>query len=345
MPDEARIKAGVVSHDHRILAEVQEGGDPFLIGPLSPHVSVRDAGKLLDVIGNGLLRIHELREAVYDASVLDLHGADLNDLVFQGRKSRGLNIKDHESAGKVLAFRPDDALLLIVHKAPLHSQQKPELTALGNGVKGRGKYLYAVVIRDRQGLPAPLCCSADIFSHISHAVHIAHLGMKVQLDALFSLRHPVHPGLRRVLPFFDPLDAADAELRIEAAVGGRHLSVNGKPFAGLQDAGKLLRLIFLAEKPAGDGVRLIGYVEFDDIFAVSGLHQLRAEDEAGNDHASHALFQGLDLKGLSRKIIAVYHIRVVGLFVLLRGPLVDGLFVSLLSRLWSGVILSPVLLP
>ena len=83
MPDEARIKAGVVSHDHRIPAEVQEGGDPLLIGPLSPHVSVRDAGKLLDVVGNGLLRIHELGEAVYDASVLDLHGADLDDLVFQ----------------------------------------------------------------------------------------------------------------------------------------------------------------------------------------------------------------------------------------------------------------------
>ena len=84
MPDEARIKAGVVSHDHRIPAEVQEGGDPLLIGPLSPHVSVRDAGKLLDVIGNGLLRIHELGEAVYDASVFDLDGADLDDLVFQG---------------------------------------------------------------------------------------------------------------------------------------------------------------------------------------------------------------------------------------------------------------------
>ena len=191
------------------------------------------------------------------------------------------------------------------------------------------------MVRDADGLPAPVHCPLDISPHVSHAVHIAHLCMKMQLDALFSLWHPVHTGPCAVLPALDAFDPGDGQLRVELSVRRRYLSGNRHPFAGLQLSGNRIRFVFLAEQPAGNGIRLVGKVEFDDELSVSGLHKLRAENEAGDDDPSHPLLQGFDLQGLSLEIIAVDHIRVVGFFIHLGGPLIDGLFEALLPRFGS----------
>ena len=65
---------------------------------------------------------------------------------------------------------------------------------------------------------SPLFCTLDNILHIGHAVHIAHLGMTVQLHALS--RAVVHPRRREIRNFHDADDRPNRELSVEGIIDG-----------------------------------------------------------------------------------------------------------------------------
>ena len=95
--DKTRIERGIVRDHGGIAAKRKKARQhPFNRRGVSHH-RVIDSGQLLDAVGNRQFRIHKLREAVHNFSVLHLHRADFNDAVFSRRETGGLNIKDHEA--------------------------------------------------------------------------------------------------------------------------------------------------------------------------------------------------------------------------------------------------------
>ena len=114
-----------MSHKNRILAELHKLRHYNLsCGCIHYHV-IADAGKLLNSVGNGNLRIDKLREPVHYLSVFDLNGTNLNDPVLDRRKTCSLNIKYYKgSIIKALPLVVYNNLLQVINYVGLNTQNQ-----------------------------------------------------------------------------------------------------------------------------------------------------------------------------------------------------------------------------
>ena len=182
------------------------------------------------------------------------------------------------------------------------------------------KSLHGVGIRDRDRLPAPFIRKLDVVTDEADSIHITHLCMKVQLDPPL-IRMIIHPVRIGVFRFLDTFNMADRQLRGKL-IGRFHPSGDHDILSVFDLVIELFFSVFITEKLGGNRVRLIRKIELENVFFVPGFDDFRPEQPALHDHIPHPLFELMDRNGLSVEIIAVDHVRVLGLFVLLWSPFV-----------------------
>ena len=108
--DKTHVKAGIVGHQHTAFAEFQETGQHLLDhGSLHDH-GIVDARQLLNLKGNGYIRVHKAGKPLRDLPSLHLHRADLYDPVVHRGKTRGLDIEHHKVRIQVLPLIAGDNL-------------------------------------------------------------------------------------------------------------------------------------------------------------------------------------------------------------------------------------------
>ena len=139
---------------------------------------------------------------------------------------------------------------------------------------GVRKSLHVPVIRDRdRGHPPGVRSFYQVLA-LGYAVHIAHLGMAVQLDpfdlrcilALFDHRRDAH----------DALQIGYGHLFVERIEGGRSLDLD--PCAGLDRSHKLVGELSGDECLAGDGIGKVRQREFDEGLPVLDIAPVSADD-------------------------------------------------------------------
>ena len=93
-----------MGHHDGVLTECHEFRQHLVDGGRIQHHVVVDAGQMLDLKGNGHLGVDEGAELLRDDAAHHLHGADLDDLVFQIGKTGRLDIEHHIGVVQLLAF-------------------------------------------------------------------------------------------------------------------------------------------------------------------------------------------------------------------------------------------------
>ena len=192
-PDKADIELRVVGRQGTACHEVQEAAEGLggLRG-VGEH-GVGDAGKADDLRRQAAAGIHKGLKAVGDLPVFQHHGADLGDGLGGDIQAGGLNVKADDFILKrlVLGAVNHDPVVQIVDEVALYAVKYFYFT-LG-GMPGIREGLAHAVVGDGDGRMAPGHGLLDDAGGVGEGVHIAHLGMEVQLHPL--LRIVVLPSL------------------------------------------------------------------------------------------------------------------------------------------------------
>ncbi len=161
---------------------------------------VIDPGQLLDAERDRLVRINESAESVCDLSFFYPHGSDLDDPVGHGAETCGLDIKHHIGIVKGLVTAVFHQPLLVIHQITFYSVKDLEVVVFIQRMAGVGEGLDTAVVRDGDGGHPPFLCPFDDILHVGDSVHIAHLGVTVEL---YPLHQAVdHPLSREIVALF-----------------------------------------------------------------------------------------------------------------------------------------------
>ena len=227
--DKADVKGDIMSHQDGSLTEAEEmrQDDVDCLGP-GDHI-VADPGQLLDLKGNGDLRVDKLGKPVPDLAVHDPDSPDLYDPVLFRRKTGRLQVEHNDrpllersvqvlfregihTFGQIVDQIAFDAVEDLKEVLAVHGGQTlfrtlfvfslQEILAYMTGIR---KSLDIAVIRDGNGGHPPLEGAFDQVFALRNAVHITHLGVAVELDTfyggivrtLFLKRRDLHDALDR----------------------------------------------------------------------------------------------------------------------------------------------------
>ncbi len=228
-------------------------------GGVKDH-GVIDLGQLLNAERNRLIRVYKRAEPVHDLPLLHPHGANLDNVVGQRRKSCSLNIKHHVRVVQILAFAVFHQLLFVVHQIPFHPVDHLKRILFIQGMAGVRKCLNAPMVRNGQGRHAPLFCPIHQILHIADPVHIAHFGVAVELHPLDQT--VVRPLVREILALFQANHRTDGQLPVKLVNGGHAFQLNKLPLGhGLVN---VLQSVLPDKQLHRDGVRKIGDVKDHD---------------------------------------------------------------------------------
>ena len=183
------------------------------------HHVVVDARQLLNLKGNRYIGVDKGTEFVSNDPLLHLDRTDLNDLVLFRTETGGLNIKDHKGIREGLALRVLYQILHVIHQVSLHAIEHLERIILIQSMACLREGLHTAMIRDSQSLHAPFLSLLDDARHIRNAIHIAHLGMTVELHALY--RAVIHTLAGEILRLFDAAHRTDSQFTVKP-VNGSH---------------------------------------------------------------------------------------------------------------------------
>ena len=150
---------------------------------------VRDAGNLGDLRLQWLLGVHQNAQGVHNGALHQLHRTNLDHAAGLGIQTRRLEVQHDDRAVKVPIVRVLHDLRL-VDQIALTARNQLDVLAL-HRVKRRREGLHHAVIRDGYRRMPPLDGTLDEVARRGQRVHRRHVGVHVQLNALF---------LRRVLP-------------------------------------------------------------------------------------------------------------------------------------------------
>ena len=310
MADKSHVKGSVVGHQRRIPHKFQKLGEDYVDLGIRQHHGVVDAGQLLNVKWDRHVRVHKGGKFIRDLPVRHLHRPDFNDPVLFWAEARGLDVKNHICIGKALVPGILHQLLGVVHQIPLHAVDDLEGISLVQGVVGVREGLYTAVVRHRDGGHSPFLGPLDDILHLGNAVHVAHLGMAVQLHPL--LQTSVHALACEIVALLDAHNGAKGQLSVELVDGGHALDADEG--AHVDHALDLLEQLRPHKHFHADGVREVRDVEGQDEFAAAQLPALAGEDLAPQGHLAHLPVDLLDLQEVVLEIAAIEHLRVVGFF-------------------------------
>ena len=177
------VEGGVVSRDGAAADEVHQLGNGYLGGGLVGQHHVGNAGDLGDFRRQGPLGIHQQGQAVRHRAAHQLHRADLDHPVRGGVQARGLKVQDNDRIVQGTVVRVLDHVL-VVNEVPLAAGDQLDGLLL-HRVEGRGEGLHHAVVGDGHRRMPPLDGPLDQVAGGGHGVHVGHVGVHVQLDALF----------------------------------------------------------------------------------------------------------------------------------------------------------------
>ena len=253
-PDKADVELGVVGRQRPAVHELQKFRQGLLqLGSVLQHV-VSDAGEADDLRRQPPVGVDEGLEPVGDLAVFQHHGADLRNGLPVHLEARGLDVEAHELPvqGAVLGTVDHNPVVDVVDEVSLHAVE--DLDLVPGGVPGVREGLGHAVVRDGDGRVAPPDGLLDHLLRVRQGVHVAHLGVEVQL-------HPLFRGGILPLGVLRQLDVVGVQLNVLAVPGGLHLALDAQPHAGLDGALQLLGLLLRQVLLDGDGVGVIRHVE------------------------------------------------------------------------------------
>ena len=170
-----------------------------------------------------------------------------------------------------------------------------------------GKRLHASVVRQGQRRHAPGFCPFQKGRRVGHAVHIAHLGMTVQLHSLFI--GVIHTRHREIRDLFDPCHGPDGQLMVET-VQNRHAFYFHKS-ACLNLLFQFRKLIVLCKHFHMDRIGKIGNRQCQDRPLPADLPLVDLQNPAADGHFSHLFDHLFQRHGLIIKITPVQYVGIV----------------------------------
>ena len=309
------VKGGVVSRDGRVPDEVHELRDGGLGGFLVRQHHIGDAGQLDDLLAEWLFRVHQQGQRIHHRAAHHLHRADLDHAVGGGVQARGLKVQHHDGVVHRAVVGVHDHLLLVDHVALAAGNQLNGL--LLRRVEGRREGLHHAVIGDGHRRMPPLDGALDQVARRGHGVHGGHVGVHVQLDALFfggvlaldalHGHHIAHGNGQFAGEVV--IHALAADLDVHANLDLVDLVHDELPLLGGDGRQGLVLVALLAELIAAeaeeilaqDGRGIVRHREgHQQHFAALELLLLHLEDVALNDHQARVGGQLLHLDGLVR---------------------------------------------
>ena len=182
------VELGVVGRDGAAVHKGQQLGQQFGgIGPVPQHL-VGDVGDFGDFLRQQHPGVHQLPEGIHHLAVGQLHRADFNDAVLGGVEPGGFKVQhDHRRIqGQVGIARHR---FVVVGQVAFHAGDQLDAELLGCA-EGFREGLHHPVVGHGDGFVAPFGRPLDQGSGAGYGVHVAHLGVQMQFDAL--LRGVVH---------------------------------------------------------------------------------------------------------------------------------------------------------
>ncbi|CDC69074.1 unknown [Oscillibacter sp. CAG:155] len=263
------------------------------------HV-VGDAGEADDLRRQAAVGVDKGLEPLADLSIAQHNGADLRDSLPVHLEAGGLDVKAHElPVQRAVQIAVDHHPVVdVVDEVPLHTVE--ELDLVPGGVPGVREGLGHAVVRDGDGRVAPADGGLHRLLGIRQGVHVAHLGVQVQLHPLL---------LCGVLPegVVDDADVIGVELDVLSIPGGLHLALDHQPHARRDSALQLLGLLGGEVFLDGDRVGVIRHVKAHAPHAgPPGLPALKGKDLTGHGGIAHLQIQvphgaGPGLDGLAHQ--------------------------------------------
>ena len=232
LQDETHVKPCIMGHKHASPAELQKFRQYFLNQTGILYHIIVNARELLDLKGNGHLRIDKCGKSVLYLPAADLHRTDFNNAIVNRRKTRGLNVKNHKVLVQSLSLVPCDNLFQIVHQVGFHTIDNLKkilpvrsflpclfapvflrlIQALPHMV-GVRESLYHAMIRYGYGAVPPFVSPLHNVLGLGHTVKITHLGVTVQLHPFVCCHIHAHSG--KIQYLFDPHQRAYGELMVK----------------------------------------------------------------------------------------------------------------------------------
>ena len=225
---------------------------------------IRNAGQFGDLLRDGLVRVDVGLETVLDRAVHHAAGRDLGDLLAGGIEAGGLEVEHDERAVERLggltahdrkAVRIVDVIRLDAVD-DLHVPDDILLLALLR-VQRLGEGLRHTVVGDRHRAVAPLRRAAQQRCGGRHAVHRAHVGVQMQLDALHALSLVLPHGLFRLD------DAGRLQNHLLGVGVVHHFALHGAVQAVFDFGSRVARLVRCEELGHAHRIRAVGHVECD----------------------------------------------------------------------------------
>ena len=239
---EGIIEFRVVRRERRPADEFQQLRNFDLRRARVSHHRVGDVRQLGNLLRNRLHRIDEPAVFLHHLSVADAHRADLHNAAFARVEPRGFKVHHDD----IIRQRPVVAVLDHdghIRQIALHARNELDLV-LFRRAEGLRERLHHAMIRDGDGRVSPLRRALNQVAGRGNRVHLAHVGVHVQLDALALGRVLTH-GL---LP---PVDVVDHHHQAVLEAVHLHIAANGEPFALLDGGNHVVnRLLFFLRRRA-----------------------------------------------------------------------------------------------
>ena len=211
--DKAHIEGCIVRHQAAALAEFQKlRQDHVDLRCREDHVVV-DARQLLNLKRDRHIRVDKGTELIGDHALFYLHRTDLDDLIFLRAKAGGLDIEHHKGVRKGLAPGVFYQLLHIVNQVAFHTVEHLKRIVFIQRMAGLREGLHASMVSNCQRFHSPLLGFFDDARHIGHTIHIAHLGMAMQLHALH--RTVVHTFAGEIFCFLNTAHRTDRQFAVK----------------------------------------------------------------------------------------------------------------------------------
>ena len=148
--------------------------------------AVINTGKLLNMKRNRYLWIDKGRESLCNLSILYLHCPNLYNTVGNRRKSRCLDIEYNVFFIQRLSFAFRYDFFQVIYQIAFHAIDDLKSIIFIQRMICIRERLYASMVCDGNSLVSPLLGTFDDILYICDTIHIAHLGMAVQLHTFLD---------------------------------------------------------------------------------------------------------------------------------------------------------------
>ena len=231
--------------------------------------------KLRDLERNRNLRIYKCTVLIRNLSILHLHCANLNDVIFHSTESGCLDIKHHICIIKCLIPCMHCDICQIIYQICFHPINHFEriifIKPFDKMIRIR-ECLHNTVIRDCNRRMSPVVCSFYNLIHIRDTIHITHLRVAVKFHPFLCTC--ILFGRSKIRNFFYSGNGANRQFTVEFVDGCDTFDFQKRSCFHLS---KQLRKLIISHKQFyHDRICKIGHCKHDNGLFVSNLTCIKA---------------------------------------------------------------------